>query len=255
MKCGYLLVEGYDDVELIGGILRNKNIKRVRDIKNLFDRWRPIIPKSYPYKGDLTKRIPAPAFFQNDDLSIAIHCSEGGPPNMAKTWRLTFIDNNPEIKELLIGIGIISDADNNITSTFNLIKTEFTGILQLPDKCGEISSGVPKTGVFLFPDNLNNGTVEKILLKCAENTYPEILSRAQQYVLDVDKNVTGFDKTSLNKPAGKEKATVGCISNILKPGKAVQVSIQDNDWVCSHTIKNTELSKLNVFITELFQIT
>lgn len=253
MKCGYLLVEGYDDVELIGGILKSKDIIRVQQKSNLLDYWSPIIPISFPYKGDLTKRIPVPAFFQNDEFSVAIHCVEGGPPDMARKWRFT-LENVPEIKQQMVGIGIIGDADADVTSTFNIIKNLFADILQLPDTCGEISNDTPRTGVFLFPDNQNSGTIEKVLLRCAENTYSEILSRAQQYIQSVDQNVTGFDRNQFDKPAGKEKATIGCISNILKPGKAVQVSIQDNNWVCRQTIENTDLSKLNIFITELLQM-
>jgi hypothetical protein len=33
------------------------------------------------------------------------------------------------------------------------------------------------------------------------------------------------------KPAGRKKAIVGAVANVLRPGKSVQVSLQDNRWL------------------------
>lgn len=257
MLLGCLLTEGYDDIELIGGILKCKGLKRIKEVKDVFNYWSlsNLIPTSYPYKGDLTKRVPTPAFFQNDKFSIAIQCVEGGSSAMAKYYENSMIINSPDLSKDMIGVGIIGDADTDATATFKTIKKSFNDLLKLPDTCGTILSGSPQTGVFLFPDNTNSGTMERVLLGCAKEMYTNILNQAQLYIENIDKSDIQFDRKHFNKPAGKEKATVGCISNILKPGKSVQVSIEDNDWVCSNTIEKTELSKLNDFLVKLFQLT
>lgn len=53
----------------------------------------------------------------------------------------------------------------------------------------------------------------------------------------------------------KNKAIVGCITNVMKPGKANQVSIADNDWVSERTIEESEiLRRLNQEITKMCRL-
>lgn len=48
------------------------------------------------------------------------------------------------------------------------------------------------------------------------------------------------------------KAKVGCIANVMKPGKANQVSIADNDWVSEKTLKSSQmLGRLNEEIKKM----
>lgn len=256
MLLGYLLAEGYDDIELIGGILKRKGLKRIIQLDDLYNYWSSsnIIPEKFPYKGDLTKRVPVPAFFQNDKFSIAIQCTEGNLSKAAQNFKSTLI-NNPDLCEQMTGIGIVSDADTDAKATLTKIKKLFNDLFKLPDTCGTILNSSPQAGVFLFPNNKDNGTMEKILLQCAKDVYIEILVQANEYVENINKSKTKFDRKLFDKPAGKNKAVIGCISNILNPGKAVQVSIEKNDWVCDKTIANTELSKLNDFLVKLFKLT
>lgn len=254
MRLGYILVEGYDDVGVIGGILKDNGLQRILKKKNVFEYWIPIIPKEFPYRDDLTKRVPVPAFFQDANISIAIHCAEGNYNKMAQDFRNTLITTIPNLKKDMVGIGIIGDADSDVSKTFDEVKISFNGLLLLPDTCGTISNGNPNTGVYLFPDNVNNGTLEKVLLMCAKESYKEILDQATLYISNVDNKLTRFDRIQFDKPAGKEKATIGCISNILRPGYSTQVSISQDNWVCKQSIESTDLSKLKKFLLELLQL-
>ncbi|MCP4671558.1 MAG: hypothetical protein GY857_09650 [Desulfobacula sp.] len=62
------------------------------------------------------------------------------------------------------------------------------------------------------------------------------------------------DRKYFKKPSGKNKATIGCIGNILRPGKAIQVSIQDNDWISNETLAFEEIRHLDIFLTDLLNI-
>ncbi len=64
------------------------------------------------------------------------------------------------------------------------------------------------------------------------------------------------NKKHLRKPIPREKAVVGCIVGVLKPGKTNTVSIADDDWVCERTIRNVdEVSSLHNFVKTLLEIT
>jgi len=66
--------------------------------------------------------------------------------------------------------------------------------------------------------------------------FPNLSRLAHQFVGPITATDSSIfpdpaDNEDFRKPAGKKKATAGCISSILKPGKAIQVSIQDNGWL------------------------
>jgi len=48
---------------------------------------------------------------------------------------------------------------------------------------------------------------------------------------------------------------VGCIANVLRPGKSVQVSIQDNRWVTAETLTLPSMAPLDQFLQDLFSLT
>ena len=51
-----------------------------------------------------------------------------------------------------------------------------------------------------------------------------------------------------------KKAIIGCIANTMKPGKANQVSIADNEWITEDTLEKCEmLKKLDDTIKKLIK--
>ena len=112
--------------------------------------------------------------------------------------------------------------------------------------------GSPQCGIFIAPNNADSGTLENILLKCAELNYPDLLNLSETYVSEIDDNqLTKGDLKELKKPAGKKKAIVSIISSILKLGKALQVSIQDNRWVDEKTIQLDSIKLVKKFLDEV----
>jgi hypothetical protein len=59
----------------------------------------------------------------------------------------------------------------------------------------------------------------------------------------------------IRKPAGKNKAIIGGVSNILKPGRTLQVSLQDNDWIDRKTIELDKIKTIRRFMCEILDIT
>lgn len=259
MEYGYLVVEGHHDIECIGALLKKKGLRRITKIDTLDQYWRQtnIIPTKYPSDGDLMKRVPAPVFFQNAEYSIALH-SAFGDTQVITTIRGTLLNVDTLLSDA-IGIGIVIDADygrGGGNGRFSDIKGQLTDLIQIGDNPGEVFNGRPNFGIFVFPDNNVDGTLETILIKCAQRVYSNLFSGAESYVNDVDSDeLLGDDKKYFISPSGKDKAIIGCVGNILRPGKTIQVSIQDNRWICDETLEIPEIEALNLFIQELFNMT
>ena len=59
------------------------------------------------------------------------------------------------------------------------------------------------------------------------------------------------DLDDLRKPAGRHKAIVGSMASILRPGKAVQVSLQDNRWLRDAALAIPRVKAVQDFLVSL----
>lgn len=76
MRYCYLVVEGYDDAEFLGRLLRERGLLRIQRLPGPTWFWQPLVPKEYPYRGDLLRRPPVPAFFESTEISVAVSVAE-----------------------------------------------------------------------------------------------------------------------------------------------------------------------------------
>jgi hypothetical protein len=53
------------------------------------------------------------------------------------------------------------------------------------------------------------------------------------------------------KPAGKNKAFISMIASILKPGKSLQVSLQDNQWINERMLSVESVQRVKIFLDEM----
>jgi hypothetical protein len=258
MEYGFLVVEGQHEIEFVGRLLKKYGISRVTYKADLDKFWSDsnIIPTSFPPDDNLLKRVPIPVFFQNDDYSIAIH-SAIGLDNIATTLKATLINNENILIESK-GVGIIFDADYDLKFTidkYQEFRDSLIDVIELPGNPGEILEQDLNTGAYILPDNSNQGTLENILIKCAHISYQNIYELADEFVDSVDlQNLNANDRRDIIKPTGKNKALIGCIGNILRPGKAIQVSLQDNEWICDSSLIIRELINAGEFIEKLFDL-
>ena len=134
-------------------------------------------------------------------------------------------------QEQLLGIGIILDADNREPQErFDKIKAEIENLnlgLDISSSPGIVSQSKVRFGVFVLPDNQTKGTLENILIECGENNYQQLIELSREYISKIDESqLKSGDLKEIRKPAGKNKAIIGGVSNILKPGRTLQVSLQ-----------------------------
>ncbi|MCU0571277.1 MAG: hypothetical protein MUF49_32515 [Oculatellaceae cyanobacterium Prado106] len=250
----YIVAEGPQDIEFLIPLLKFYGLKRVNQLSLLDSFWEPLIPKTFPIDDDLMKRVPVPVFLQNSELSIALQ-SATGITRLSETIEesLALIPGSQ-----IFGIGLILDADGMQTpqERFQEILDKLAPLsLSLPSTLGEVAKGSPRFGIFIIPNNSEPGTLEDILLACAEINYPNLLDLSRNYVSSIDKTqLTKKDLQYFNKPAGKSKAIVSSISSILRPGKTLQVSIQDNRWIDQQTIGLESIQMVNTFLAEVIGI-
>lgn len=251
---GYLAVEGPHDVEFVCRLLKPYGFDRVKSKSKLNEFFHGLIPKDFPHNDDLLKRVPVPLFVENDTHLIAIDTAIGDSKVVNSLLdTIAFLGQNT-----LTGAGILMDADSVDLpqKRFQLVQSDLNvGGVNITVSAGEVEV-INNTvmGVYILPDNNVSGTLECILLECAQQNFPTILADANSYIGSVAPKITKNLSKDFNKPAGKKKAIVGAIANVLKPGKSVQVSIQDNDWLNGAAMNIASVKAAQDFLKRLFSL-
>jgi len=248
----YFAVEGPHDVEFVGRFLKLRGLHRVQHKPQLAPFWTPLLPAGWPWpptSTDLLKRVPVPVFFQNPDVSVAIDSVVGDTQLITNTVNTRRTVEQPG-GEVLHAIGVVLDSDDEVSAEerFTTIAKALAAAKLSPASTpGQVIAGPPRLGIFVLPDNASAGTLEDLLIECAEQQYPELLASARTHIESVKAEIPPYTKSDLKdflKPSGRRKAIVGSIGSVLRPGKAIQTSIQDNLWVDGAAL---ELPRMKVF--------
>lgn len=224
MRRTYFVVEGPHDVEAVGRILRRRSFTRVQKLDQLDEQWRNIIPRKFPADDlDILKRVPSPIFFQKGHHTVAVH-SAVGVEKIVKTYRVTRL--NVEIDS----VGFVVDADSNAEKRRETLQSSLSKL-----SSDEPARQMPLAEIYVLPNNSAPGTLEELLTRCGDIVYPTLMDHARSFVEGIGPNddtifAPGESKELLS-PSGKSKAILGCVANVLRPGKSIQVSIQDNRWL------------------------
>jgi len=247
-------VEGQHDQAFITKLLRNLGFQNFSGIDADLDPfWRPLVP-TYPKGGKHYVRMDMPAIISTSDISVAIYSAEGS--NLREKFPATFV-NHPIFTTGIAAFGIIADSDNSpCAGVATAYASVYQGFFpQFPNAPGIVDLSPVRTGIFVFPDNVNQGTLENVILECANIVYPDLQSKAQVYLSGIDRTMLKCaDVSEINKPAGEKKALASCISSVLKPGKTIQTSIQDNRWLEPRTLLLPSVINVTNFLKQLLSI-
>lgn len=263
----YFVVEGPHDQWVLARVLGARGAKVVRSIERegragavppepvLDPAWERLVPRTYPHQGDLLARVPHPLFLRGGDAAISVAIDAVSLDSNFKRL-VRRLETTLAVVEGLERIGVVLDSDAEPPERrferlrSDLAKGERARRFPLPSGLGEIASdGRLCFGIFAMPDNRSHGTLEDVLLQCAEASYPELRVLAEKFVegaCDLTE-LTDEDRKDLKKPAGPRKAEVSAIASVLRPGKALQVSIQDNRWIDERTLALPRLEAFAAF--------
>lgn len=254
MKNYLIIVEGAHDIAIIQKLLKLNGLNEmIHTEKDLPEVWRHTIPDRFPFaNGKLDRITPIPSFVKSEDVSVAIK-NAGSDVEIMNVLRQTL--QLMEMKEIdqIEAVMLVCDADQ-MKAEEKLCAMLDTAvctneIFTLDKTSMELDVKIKRIPLYtyIFPDNNNEGNLENILLQAAEIAYPELYDLSAEYI----KNATEYQK-SLRKEQNAKKAKIGCIANVMKPGKANQVSIADDDWVSSKTLSMCSmLSNFNEAIRKM----
>ena len=198
-------------------------------------------------------RILVSAFLSNaTGQTVAIRSAEGISKIISN-----IVSGVGSVLPIPDAIGIILDADDegDVSTRFKEFKDGIKAkdslqTLIFSDTPGVVHCGLPKTGIFIMPNNSDPGTLEKVLLKAADTHYSELKAEAISFV-DRAKGLVSSDEQEAHKNAGLEKAQVAAMGAILRPGKAIQVSIQDNRWLKGDSLNDPSVKAVSGFLAKL----
>jgi hypothetical protein len=246
----YVAVEGPHDAAVVAALLRPAGFHRVQKAGYLDPFWQRLVPKTFPHRDDLLARVPVPLFLTGPECSVAVHSASGDGGlyhNIEET--LALVDREQ------ISVGAILDADSQkpAVDRFTELAKQLRSLnLPVPTAAGDVAADPRRCGIFVLPDNTSSGTLETILVGCAQSVYPELLASAQAFVDTIDPSRYSPDEMKdFTKPAGKSKAIVASVASILRPGKAIQVSLQDNRWMRDQALALPSVIAVQTFLAKL----
>jgi len=266
VKFGLLVVEGPHDVAFVGRLLLPYGLTQVERYPNLETEWRSLIPNKFPHGDSLVEPVPIPQFFQSGTHSIAVQRANGDK-QLAKCVAGSFTQFTSN-RQSLSGVGLLFDSDqkqppDRLTNIRQQLQR--FDLPAFPANPGAVSTkSTPRTGSFVLPDNQSYGRLEDLLEEAAEHSYPLLRNEASELVRKIYDQVasteipthslTTEDLREFNKPAGRQKATLGAMASILKPGKAFQNSLRDNRWLEGAALAQPRIRLLMHFLSTLFDL-
>jgi len=255
VKYAIIGVEGPHDQAFTGKVLKLLGLKdfgeELKGLESQLDPfWRKFIPV-YPKKGNLYKRLDMPSLLFNDTISVAIYAGEGS--NL-----VTNLDDilfaNSEYQTNLAAFGIVADCDKStpdrIVATYS--KKFRSYFPNFPVNPGVVDTNSPRTGIYVLPDNQQQGVLDTLLCECGQIAYPVYMEKASSYLNEFSES----DRKSLKwKNFDPEKALVATVVSVLKPGKTNTTSIADNNWVSEQTQQQVPaLANFIEFLRQLLEV-
>lgn len=249
-----LVVEGPHDEAFVAAILRTSlGLSPVRKVTELDAFWKRLVPTTFPYKGDLRRRVSVPQFYFGQEISVAVHVADGD-----SGLAIQGADSLSSLGAPVDAIGFVLDSDKKQAASqrFEALQQDLLRhrewLPMVPTKLATIALGPPACGIFVLPDNETQGTLEDLLVQCAQVSYSAAFGKAQGYVAQVDPDsFEAGELKELEKNAGRRKAEVAALGAILKPGKSIQVSIQDNRWITEQTLQLPQVRAFAEFLIQL----
>jgi Protein of unknown function (DUF3226) len=256
VRYAYLVVEGPQDVEVVARLLKPHGFSRIRKFDELDAYWHQLVPRTFPHKGELNRPVPVPVFFTSAAVSVAVQSAGSDSqivPRVEETLSVRF-------PAPLDALGAILDADSKKApqERFKAVQNSLAKLgLTFPEQPGQVSTTSPRCGIFVLPDNQTAGTLEDLLLECANVHYAGLVQEARTFVARIrpdDPAFTREDMEELRKPAGLQKATVASVVSVLKPGRNLQVSLQDNRWLEGAALNLARIARVQQFLQELLSL-
>jgi hypothetical protein len=248
MPYSLLVVEGAHDAAFFGQLLRQRTFRKIQMRDEVDPYWAKLIPTQFPADpaGRLDHVVKYPDIYesqaQGKNESVAILVANGDSRLIPEFQAALEILDVLQLRSA----SIVSDADDigvparltQLLEGLAAVSTEGTknslpGFpLTLPNAPG-LANGAPRIGIHIFPNNVNNGTLETILLDCASTSYSAYQKPAVDFVAQIDASQPAGTQElrALRRGAGRQKAAAGVLGNLLFPGYSLSVAVDRGSWL------------------------
>lgn len=264
----FILVEGPHDAQFIYRLLKLVGYKMKVKINDLPKPFPDLVPTTFPVSEDanLDQRHPVPNFYYCRENKRWVVLLVGGgskaPCTLANGLHVTARSG---FMPTAIGVFIDQDLKPDPNHSINEFLDGWSKLGDLPIKAsfsrtaGEITATHPRLGIYVLPDNEKPGALEDLLIECGETNYSQLMTLAKNY-RDQAFSEGGLTHSDLKKHGSVEgdkwmsqqkKAWIGAVGSILRPGTAIQNSIQDNRWLEKESLDLPRIQSIRDFLDRL----
>lgn len=251
MPVSYIAVEGQHDAALVGRLLSNGGfslVKKRSAVDDAFDRYSAQKPQD-----SMVGRPAECHFWRKGDHSVGVHPVGGDSALIVAGATVT-----AQIIGPVSSVGFFIDADLETpatrlqTLTSNILASNPHPGFQIPSVPGQVHPGPPRCGVFVFPNNQDQGAIESVLESCAEAAYPDLFTQSLAYLQGIDRSkLTVNERTRLTTGSNEKKARLSVIGSVLRPAAAIQNTIREDRWISEATLNLALVATIREFLREL----
>lgn len=245
-----LIVEGAHDAAFFGRLLAARGFQEAKTKGQVPDFWQPTIPNQFPLRpnGQLDRVMPFPEIHvhagRGDVVGIEVAEGDGAVLRALRSFLDQFQTSD------FASLSLVLDTDLDFTeaqrfAAFRALTDPWNakGVaddrpgfpLAFPEIQNTVVAGPPRLGVYLLPGEGAQGSLETILLECAQALHPELHRRAAALVAATDQgyptDVNPDPLRALRRGSGRAKAQCGVIGNVFKPGASLAVSLRETAWL------------------------
>lgn len=265
-----IVVEGNHDQSFIGRVLQKAlNFRKfdgthqqLEEVIELDRFWRKFIPRYPVGDGKVHERLNPPSFFYSKDRRICTGIYAGGGSSLVSNLELQLADNSGYL-EYLSGFAVIADSDKKAVHKVANDYSEkladlFPGFELAKDCIGQVIQSSPRMGIYILPNNKDQGVLEHLITQCGSLAYPNYMDKAEAYIqqfLDEDNQLLSPYTHLQWKPFDREKALIATVVSVLQPGCTNTVSIAQDKWISQETLEQVpDMLQLVQFLKELLGI-
>ncbi|MGL5903440.1 MAG: DUF3226 domain-containing protein [Cetobacterium sp.] len=257
MKKYMIYVEGFHDLGVIGKCFENMGCQKIEEKKDLNQIFSKLLPVEYPFSptGKMDRIADIPDFYKFNGNEISLKSANKESKIYSKIYEdLERVMSRKEISEIE-SILVIIDADGEDAG--KKIE-EFNNRYGKSRKNFEINKNmiiykeieIPLK-FYVFPDNINGGVLEDIILECIPGP---LIETTVDYIEEIEKK-SEKAQSILNKGySNRKKAIISCLGNVkISPSSSGTVYLRESDWIEKNISNNPKLLKLVSFLNTHLQ--
>ena len=261
MSNAAIIVEGGHDASFLGQILKTRGFKAVKGLDAVPNAWDIMFPRRYPVDGNsLDRVIRFPEIYVRDEIVVGI-VTAGSDSRLVSTLRATIDAIGSSNLNL---VALFADVDSNtpegrfseLTNALSAmnsaaIEEKAPGYpIPIPRSAGIIEEGAPKSGIYMFPNNFENGSLETVLLECAKIHHADITQASIKLIDDIDASAEPArdDLKLLRSGMGMLKAKASIVANILKPATSLAASLAQSTWLHGEALSQPYATRTIEFV-------